>query len=189
MMGAPTTPSNEEENVNSFFTEFEKDLCRQFCGLVKKTKDIAIQLKQSLIARGILQHTTSYEQVINETKFMKMVEDLIILNLEDDVTKSKYGKVEFKDKFYEIVSNFELADPTKKPKDYAKKVTDLGLEMGVYTALMARRSSLSTSIRREKNNLVFYMDFPETPKKQPAVAKTITKADVIDRVEAFMVKK
>ena len=172
-------------NATSFFTEGEINICKQIYALREMIVQLALQLKESLIARGKLSRDTTYEQVTNDETFMQLISDLVHLNATDDMSQSIYGVVIVDGIRYEAVTDFFLANDTIKPRYYEQLCSSKKFPSQVLVKLKDNRRKLLEKHKSCVKDIIQGMNFEGTPKEQP---KSATKKEVQERVQSVMVR-
>jgi hypothetical protein len=180
MMGDSITNSDEEEEAGAYFTEVEKELCKQFCGLITQMQVVAVQLKESLIARGKLSATTTHEEIISNDRFIQLLTDLIRLSYGDNYF---YGTIVYDGTVYRIATDFELSNKKMKPNDYKQRC---GGKIEVHNLLVKSRATLLRKLDRDVKILVDCMGFIK-PERVTPVKVSETKEEVEERINAYMV--
>ena len=182
MMGDSITSSDVQVEASAYFTENEKDLCKQFCGMITNMQVIAVQLKNSLIERGKLSATTTHEEIISNERFMQLLTDLIRLSYGDNFS---HGTIVHDGTVYRIATDFELSNKKMKPMDYKPRC---GGKIEVHDLLSKSRAYLLRKLDRDLKILVEFMGFVK-PERVTPVKVSETKEEVEGRINAFMVCK
>lgn len=172
-------------NATSFFTEGEISICKQIYALKEMIVHLAMQLKESLIARGKLSRDTTFEQVTNDETFMQLINDVVHLNATDDINQSIHGVITIDGIRYEVVTDFFLAHDTIKPRYYEQLCCAKNFPAQVFAKLKDNRRKLLDKHKSCVKDIIQGMNFEGTPKEQP---KSATKKEVQERVQSVMVR-
>ena len=178
-----TSPA--EETGGSFFNAAEKEIIKEYCKKTKILRIIAVELKDSLVARGIFGANTTETQVLSNKRFMKFLTDIIRLNLNDDCN---FGTVVYDGKIYPICTDFELSDADVKPGDWKKNKKALldAMPNGAVKQFDLSRVKLLRNVDTDAKNLVKHMGFVKAEKDTPT-REAESKESVQGRVNEFMV--
>ena len=169
------------ETADTFFTDEEKQMIRDYCRKTKVLRILAGQLKNSLIARGKLDPNSTEKDVLQNQRFMKFLIDLVRLNLNDDC---EYGTVVYNNTAYTICKDFELSDDKMKPAHWKLKFPDIS--NAVFGQFVKNRGYLLKKVKTDSENLVKHMNLIK-PEKETPTKDAESKESVQGRVNEFMV--
>ena len=118
---------------------------------------IGVQVRDIFIRQQIISDGTTFSQAFNSLSFKKTIVFYLSLLLRKEISNASDGISD-----YELFHNFRGDDCKKLEK---------------------RRKALQAKLYRQRDRLIWNMDLPDTPKKQP-----ITKEDLKKNIELLLLK-
>lgn len=155
MMEEDRYVSTEDVVKKLEISEASKGYC---CDLVKNfynRVDLSRKLKESLQNDKIFDEKATYDDLIQNTKFMTNFRLYLSAYLPDSNLYSKYG--------LGLMSDFDLYHNCKSPKQLEATMASYQIDAKRSLDLVSARTNLSSWIRRLSKDIVRLMDLPGTP--------------------------
>lgn len=142
-----------------------KELCISYFKRAARNKALAIEFKEYLIRKSIIDTLTTYDEVVSHSQLMQFVTESMASALSVDSEKSNYG--------HNVVSDFDLFFNLKKDSQIKAYVDSHDLDQSFYEKLYRQRGLLLAFIRRSRGNLILDMDL-DGAHDEPSLKKAKT---------------
>jgi hypothetical protein len=127
------------------------ELCKKITKSSYHTLQLCRELKLMLIDEGVISDMATYQEVIDNKKFCRLLLSYVALGLETDVKLSKYGLC--------VISDFDLYHRMNTEANFNDEVDKLSIkrESTKYVELKKQRNNLRCFVGHLRDNTIKYM--------------------------------